>query len=55
MATYKISYLLNNSYSCKDEHYIENVIDENDAVETMISKYHFPSEIVILSVDLICE
>ena len=55
MATYKISYLLNSSYSYKDEHYIENVIDEYDAVETMIAKYNLPDKITILSVDLICE
>ena len=56
MATYKISYLDGESYSHRGEHYINNVVDEYDAVENMINFYHLNTDNVkILSVDLVCE
>lgn len=56
MATYKISYLDGDSYSNRGEYYIDNVIDEYDAVENMVICYHLnPNTIKILSVDFISE
>lgn len=55
MATYKVSYLDNDSYSQRGEYYADNVVDEYDAVEHVINKYGLSENIRILSVDLISE
>lgn len=56
MATYKISFLINDSYSSKSERYVSDVADEYDAVEKMINQDRLDTEnLRILSVDFICE
>ena len=55
MATYKISYLIGESYSNKNSHYVDNVIDEYDAVEQMLNNHNLPSDTQILKVELVCE
>ena len=54
MATYKISYLFDNSYSSKGEVYISNVSDEYDAVDIASYKYDL-NDAKITNVELICE
>lgn len=56
MATYKISFLTNDSYSSKTEKCISDVIDEYDAVEKMINQDKLDTDnLRILSVDFVCE
>ena len=55
MATYKISYLEDDSYSTKGEHYVDNVLDEYEAVEHMIYNYGMSNDIRILNIELISE
>ena len=55
MATYKISYMIGDSFSNKGERYIDNVIDEYEAVESMIVKYNLPENIKINKIELVCE
>lgn len=55
MATYKVSYLVDDSYSKPGEVYIDNVYDEYDAVEIAIYRYGLKDNCKITSVDFICE
>lgn len=54
MATYKISYLNGDSYSTRNESYVDNVIDEYDAVEKLVNEYNL-GDIRVLKIDLISE
>ncbi len=56
MATYKISYLDGDSFSHRGDHYIDNVIDEYDAVEKMVNLYNLDvNNLKVLNVQLVCE
>ena len=55
MATYKISYIIDHSYSKPGDIYVSDVIDENDAIELAIYKYGLDDSKTITNVTLISE
>lgn len=55
MATYKITYVIGDTYLEKHDIYVDNVYDEYDAVEVGMYKHNLPNSAKILKVDFICE
>lgn len=55
MATYKISYLVDASYAKQGYLYVDNVYDENDAIEMAVYKYGLEPWKKIKDVTLVCE
>lgn len=55
MATYKISYIISSSYSQQGDIYVENVIDEYDAIEVAMHDGRLSKSMEVKKVDLICE
>ena len=55
MATYKITYLENDSYSTRKDTYVNNASDQYDALEIAYNCGQLLDSSKITSVELVCE
>lgn len=55
MATYKITYLENESYSTRKTTYVDNAADQYDAVEIAYAMGKLLDSSKVTNVDLVCE
>lgn len=55
MATYKITYIEDASYSKKNFIQVHNVVDGNDAIDVATGKNLIPYNATITNVEFICE
>lgn len=55
MATYKITYLENESYSTRKNIYVDNAADQYDAVEIAYNTGRILETSKVLTVDIVCE